>query len=178
MAANVNSSQLYESVLSRCRLQIRRACSELEEATKFEVLRRAKALEASEFESLVVRLLIAMGYGCRGQVTGRTGDSGIDGVIYVDRIGLEEILVQAKRWKTTAVGRPEVQKFCGALIGRGAQKGILITTSIFTKEARVYCLSSHPKIVLIDGAQLAELIYDCDVWVKSTDVFPVKHLET
>lgn len=178
MDEEIGEPSEYETVLRRCRDEVERACETLVIATKRELLRRAQTISPSEFERLVVRLFVTMGYGCRGEVTGRSGDFGIDGVIYVDRIGLDEIFVQAKRWTNSPVGRPDVQKFCGSLAGRNATKGIMITTSYFTEEARTYAMSLPTKIVLIDGSQLAELLYDCDLWVSSSAVFEVKHLES
>jgi restriction endonuclease Mrr len=118
------------------------------------------------FERLVVDVLVKMGYGGTrqdaGQVVGRSGDDGIDGIIKEDRLGLDVIYVQAKRWDGV-VGRPEVQKFAGALQGHRARKGIFITTSSFIKDADEYVSRIDSQIVLIDGEMLAQLMIDHNV---------------
>lgn len=139
------------------------------------LLQRVRELTPDGFERLVVRLLVQLRYGCRGEVTGKSRDAGIDGVIYEDLLGFSQICVQAKRW-TDSVGRPEVQQFYGALLGRAATKGVFITTSTFTKEARTYVVSLTPKVVLIDGCQLAELMYDCNLGVSPAATFELKRL--
>ena len=114
---------------------------------------------AAFFEKLVVDLLVAMGYGGSrsdaGQAIGRSGDEGIDGIIKEDKLGLDTIYIQAKRWNGS-VGRPEIQKFAGSLIGQGAHKGVFITTSTFTDGALDYVDRIDRKIVLIDGERLAD----------------------
>jgi restriction system protein len=123
-----------------------------------DLLRRIKECPPECFEQLVVDLLLAMGYGGSrqdaGKAVGRSGDGGIDGIIKEDRIGLDAIYIQAKRWENV-VGRPEIQKFAGALQGQRARKGILITTSSLTKEAREFVATIENRIVLIDGRMLA-----------------------
>lgn len=126
-----------------------------------EILEKIKSCSFEFFEKLVIELLIKMGYGGSreeaGRATKKTGDEGIDGIINEDRLGLDSIYIQAKRWKDTVVGRPEVQKFSGALDTPGASKGIFITTSTFTEQAREYVkLINSKNIVLIDGMQLAQ----------------------
>jgi restriction system protein len=120
------------------------------------------------FEKLVVELLVAMGYGGSRQDAGRTvgkaGDGGIDGVINEDRLGLDVIYVPAKRWDGT-VGRPEIQKFAGALQGQRAKKGIFITTSDFTKDANDYAAMIDSRIVLINGVRPCNLMIDS--WNRS-----------
>nr|WP_017552374.1 restriction endonuclease [Heyndrickxia coagulans] len=128
-----------------------------------ELLRTVKSCSPEFFEKLVVDLLVAMGYGGThadaGQAIGRTGDDGIDGIIKEDKLGLDVIYIQAKRWEGS-VGRPVVQAFAGSLEGNRARKGVLITTSRFTEEAKDYVKRIEKKIVLIDGETLAELMID------------------
>ena len=115
------------------------------------------------FESLVVDVLVRMGYGGSrrdaGEAIGQSGDEGIDGIIKEDRLGLDIIYIQAKRWEST-VGRPEVQRFAGALQGRRARKGVFITTSSFSREAENYVGQIETKVILIGGQRLAELMID------------------
>lgn len=130
-----------------------------------ELLSKVLELSPAFFERLVVELLVKMGYGGSiqdaGKAVGRSGDEGIDGTIKEDKLGLDIIYIQAKRWKPgNVVGRPEIQKFVGALAGQGAKKGIFITTSSFTREALDYSPRNETKIVLIDGAHLAQLMID------------------
>ena len=120
------------------------------------------------FERLVVDLLVQMGYGGRREDAarhlGRSGDEGVDGVIQEDRLGLDEVYVQANRW-ADVVERPEIQKFVGALQGRRATKGVFITTSNFSTEAIDYAATVTPWIILIDGIRLADLMIDDGVGV-------------
>jgi restriction system protein len=122
-----------------------------------------------------------MGYGGSRQDAGRaiggSGDEGIDGIIKEDRLGLDIIYIQAKRWENT-VGRPEVQKFAGALQGQRARKGILITTSSFSKEAQDYASKIDSKIVLIDGEQLAQLMIDHSLGVSPMAAYEIKKIDT
>jgi restriction system protein len=146
-----------------------------------ELRERIAAMPPAAFEQLVVDLLQAMGYGGpqedAGLVIGRGGDEGIDGVIKEDRLGLETIYVQAKRWQGT-VGRPEIQRFAGALQGHRARKGVFITTSSFTKEAASYASSIQTTIVLVDGAQLAEFMIDHDVGVTTVKTYQIKKIDS
>lgn len=135
------------------------------------------------FERLVVELLVKMGYGGTlrdaAQVVGKSGDGGIDGIIKEDKLGLDAIYIQAKRWNDKTVGRPDVQQFAGALAGNKATKGIFITTSSFTKEAVEFARSvNHSKIVLIDGDELAELMIDHNVGVTVAQVYEVKRVDS
>ncbi len=135
------------------------------------------------FEILVIDLLIKMGYGGSreeaGQATKKTADGGIDGIINEDRLGLDSIYIQAKRWKDTVVGRPEIQKFSGALDTPGATKVIFITTSTFTKEAKEYAKNiNNKKIVLIDGSQLAKFMIDFNVGVSLETVYEIKKIDS
>lgn len=146
-----------------------------------ELLQRIKACSSGFFERLVVDLLVKMGYGGSrkdaGEAVGRSGDEGIDGIIREDRLGLDVIYIQAKRWERT-VGRPEVHQFVGALSGQHARKGIFITTSSFSREARDFVAGVETKIVLIDGRQLAELMIDYDVGITTTTTYQVKHIDS
>jgi restriction system protein len=146
-----------------------------------EILGRIKDCPPDFFERLVVELLLAMGYGGSrkdaGAAVGRGGDGGIDGIIKEDRLGLDTIYIQAKRWEGT-VGRPEIQKFAGALQGRRARKGIFITTSDFSREAREYAAAIETKIILIDGSDLAALMIDFDVGVSTRSSYVLKELDS
>jgi len=157
------------------------AYGRLRDALAGEVLQQVKASSPSLFEKLVVELLLKMGYGGSrqdaGRAVGRSGDEGIDGIIKEDRLGLDIIYIQAKRWEA-GVGRPEVQKFAGALQGQRAKKGIMITTSSFSNEAREYISKIDNKIVLIDGAQLADLMIDHNLGVSPTASYEVKKIDT
>ena len=122
-----------------------------------------------------------MGYGGSrqdaGQVIGKSGDEGIDGIIKEDRLGLDTIYVQAKRWENT-VGRPEIQKFAGALQGQRAKKGIFLTTADFSREARDFASRIESKIILIDGEELAELLIDFDIGVSTVNVYQLKKIDS
>ncbi|HXB73761.1 MAG TPA: restriction endonuclease [Candidatus Acidoferrales bacterium] len=146
------------------------AYQRLRVSVESEVLQRVKTASPAFFERLVVNLLVKMGYGGSfrdaGQAVGRSGDGGIDGIIKEDRLGLDVIYIQAKRWES-GVGRPEIQKFAGALQGHRARKGVFITTSNFTKEAEEYVGRIDSKIILIDGPTLAQLLVDNLVGVSS-----------
>jgi restriction system protein len=142
-----------------------------------ELLERVKNSLPRFFENLVVDLLVAMGYGGSradaGQAVGRSGDDGIDGIIKEDKLGLDVVYVQAKRWEAT-VGRPVVQAFAGSLEGQRARKGVLITTSQFSQDARDYVTRIEKKIVLIDGEQLAQLMIDHNIGVTEVANYVVK----
>jgi restriction system protein len=134
------------------------------------------------FERLVVELLVKMGYGGSiadaGRAVGRSGDEGIDGTIKEDKLGLDIIYIQAKRWQQgNTVSRPEIQRFVGALAGQGAKKGIFITTSSFTKDALHYDPKNEIKIVLIDGVQLAQLMIDFNIGVTLQQSYEIKRLD-
>lgn len=146
-----------------------------------EVLARVKAASPEFFERLVVELLLKMGYGGSrkdaGQAIGKAGDEGIDGVISEDRLGLDIVYLQAKKWETS-VGRPDIQKFVGALQGKRARKGVFITTASFSSEAISYVDRIDPKVVLIDGRRLAELMIDFEVGVATARTYSVKRLDS
>lgn len=145
-----------------------------------DVLDRVKNSSPRFFEKVVVDLLLAMGYGGSGhdagKIVGKSGDGGIDGIIKEDKLGLEAIYVQAKRWAGT-VGRPTVQEFAGSLAGQKARKGVLITTSQFSAEAAEYVERLEMKIVLIDGEQLAQLMIDHGVGVADKQVYAIKRID-
>jgi len=146
-----------------------------------DILKRVKECPSDFFENLVVDLLLRMGYGGSrqdaGKSIGKSGDGGIDGIIKEDRLGLDAIYIQAKRWEGN-VSRPEVQKFAGALQGQRAKKGILITTSAFSKEAEDYVRNIENKIVLINGTQLAGLMIDHDVGVTRVASYKLKRIDS
>ncbi|MCC6839757.1 MAG: restriction endonuclease [Flavobacteriales bacterium] len=148
-----------------------------------EVLAKVHALTWMDFERLVVQLLVRMGYGGSvkdaGRALAKSGDEGIDGTIKEDRLGLDTIYIQAKKWQTgNTVGRPEIHKFVGALAGQGAKKGIFITTSSFSKEARDYTPRNETKIVLIDGDELTRLMIDHDLGVTPQRSYTVKRIDS
>jgi len=135
------------------------------------------------FEKLVVDLLVKMGYGGlegKGEVTKKTGDGGIDGVIKQDELGLDSIYIQAKRWEQkTSVGRPEVQKFAGALLGKKATKGVFIATSGFSKNAEEYVNEvPNTKIILIGGLTLARLMIKHDLGVDTSNTIRIKKIDS
>lgn len=150
------------------------ADQELTEALEARVLDRLHKADPSFLEHAVVGLLIAMGYGggdaARGRVTGKTGDGGIDGTIREDKLGLDEVYVQAKKYAGgSTVGVGEVRNFVGALVGVHAQKGVFVTTADFTGSARVFAARSPKRIVLINGEELARLMVRHDVGVRVRD---------
>ncbi|MGM7317562.1 restriction endonuclease [Idiomarina sp. ST10R2A5] len=146
-----------------------------------EIMSQIKDSSPIFFERLVVDLMIKMGYGGSrkeaGEATRPSADGGIDGIIREDRLGLDTIYLQAKRWDNV-VGRPEIQKFAGALQGERAKKGVFITTSSFSREAKEYVNNVDSKIVLIDGERLTGLMIDFGVGVSTRQVFEVKQLDS
>ena len=126
--------------------------------------------------------LVKMGYGGSlkdaGKAVGKSGDEGIDGIIKEDKLGLDTIYIQAKRWKENAVGRPAIQQFAGALAGQGAHKGIFITASTFTNDARSFVSKVNSKIVLIDGEELASLMIEHGISVATTVTYEVKRVDS
>lgn len=160
--------------------RVESAYRELRAALSAEVLERVSEQSPEFFEQLVLDVLTAIGYGGTREGAarrlGKSGDGGVDGVIREDRLGLDQIYVQAKRWKDV-VGRPEIQKFFGALHGRRATKGVFITTSAFSKEAIEYADNVIPRVILVDGAELAELMIDHNVGVSVARTFRLKRLD-
>lgn len=146
-----------------------------------ELLQRVRSASPAFFERLVIDLLVRMGYGGSfrdaGQAIGKSGDGGIDGIIKEDRLGLDVIYVQAKRWEAT-VGRPEIQKFAGALQGHRARKGVFITTAAYSKDAREFAEKIDSKIVLIDGEHLANLMVDNGVGVSLVGAYELKRVDS
>ncbi len=145
-----------------------------------DLLERVKHASPAFFEQLVVDLLVRMGYGGSrkdaGQAVGGSGDGGIDGIIKEDRLGLDFVYIQAKRWDG-AVSRPTVQAFAGSLEGQRARKGVLITTSRFTNDAEEYVKRIEKRIVLIDGEQLAQLMLDYGVGVTEVASYRVQRVD-
>ena len=157
------------------------AYQRLRNGLETELLDQVKASTPGFFERLVIDLLVAMGYGGSrqdaGSVIGRSGDGGIDGTIKEDKLGLDVIYVQAKKWEGP-VGRPEIQKFAGALQGQRANKGVFITTSSFTREAKEYAGIIASKIILVDGEQLVQLMVDHNVGVSAVSTFYIKKIDS
>lgn len=171
-----NISKPPDEVLDSAYEQVRTALGQ-------ELLAKVQGLSWMDFERLVVQLLVRMGYGGSVKDAGRAltkgGDEGIDGTIKEDKLGLDIIYIQAKKWQTgNTVGRPEIQKFVGALAGQGAKKGIFITTSSFSKEAREYVPRNETKIVLIDGEELTQLMIDHDLGVTTQRTYAVKRIDS
>ncbi|MCC6543045.1 MAG: restriction endonuclease [Nitrospirae bacterium] len=160
---------------------LERAYQRLRDDLACELLQQITVISPSLFEKIVVELLVKMGYGGSrqdaGKAIGKSGDEGIDGIIKEDRLGLDIIYIQAKRW-TGIVGRPEVQKFAGALQGQRAKKGILITTSAFSQEAHDYASRIESKIILIDGESLAQLMIDNNLGVSSMANYEIKRIDS
>lgn len=160
-----------------------KAYQKIRKSLASELLNKVVDLSPAFFERLVVELLVKMGYGGSikdaGKAMGKSGDEGIDGTIKEDKLGLDIIYIQAKRWKPgNVVGRPELQKFVGALAGQGAKKGIFITTSTFTKEAIDYTPRNETKIVLIDGEQLAQLMIDYNLGCTTQQIYELKKIDS
>ena len=148
-----------------------------------ELLQKVKECSPEFFERLVVDLLLKMGYGGSrsdaGKAIGKTGDGGIDGIINEDRLGLDSIYIQAKRWDDTTVGQPEIQKFVGAMAGRHGGKGVFITTSTFSQNAVQYASSVQGmKIKLIDGKELAQYMIDFDIGTSEEETYVLKRMDT
>jgi restriction system protein len=160
---------------------IEQKIQEVNEALADELLRKIKNSSPKFFEKLVIDLLLKMGYGGSekemAEVVGKSGDEGIDGTIKEDKLGLDVIYIQAKRWEGP-VGRPEIQKFVGALAGKKAKKGVFFTTSTFTDEAKDYVSHLEQKVVLIDGNKLADLMIKYNVGVSVEKVIEIKRIDS
>ena len=156
------------------------AYDEMREALIADLRDRIHTMPFEAFEDLVLDVLHAMGYGDGTEDdrirTGGSGDAGIDGVIRQDRLGLEGIYVQAKRWQAN-VGRPVIQGFIGALQGARAARGVIVTASTFSQDARDYAATVSPRVVLIDGERLAELMIDHNVGVSPRERYEVKRID-
>jgi restriction system protein len=161
--------------------RIESAFNELNATLVTEILSRLAKIDPFRFEQVVLDLLVKMGYGGSfkeaAAVTQKTGDEGIDGVINQDRLGLDVIYVQAKRWKAN-VGRQEIQGFVGALAGKKASKGVFITTSSFNDNASAYATGLHQKVILIDGPRLAELMIEHGIGVDEEQAYRVKKIDS
>ena len=164
--------------------QIETALTSLNDDLSDELMTEIMKISPYEFERLVVKLLVKMGYGNMDEnqdaVTAKSGDEGIDGIVSADKFGFDSIYIQAKQWKQdSTVGRPEIQKFLGALAGQGATKGIFITTSQFTKEAINFAAKQlHSKIVLVNGKQLTKLMIDYNLGVSTVATYEVKRIDS
>ncbi len=145
------------------------------------ILSLIKTNSPKYFENLVIDLMISLGYGGSRQdasrAIGQSGDEGIDGIIKEDKLGLDVIYIQAKRWDGT-VGRPEIQKFVGALHGKRAKKGVFITTGKFSNDAISYVETIDPKVILIDGKMLTELMIDHNLGVSTTVTYNIKRIDS
>jgi restriction system protein len=173
-SGNENDSDTPEEILESAYITIRKSLIS-------DLLDRVKSCSPRFFEYLVVDLLLKMGYGRAGggtgECVGQSGDEGIDGIISEDRLGLEMVYLQAKRWEGT-VGRPEIQKFVGALHGRRARKGVFITTGSFSSEAKAYVQNIDPKVALVDGRQMAEYMIDFGLGVSLAKAYEVKKIDS
>lgn len=159
---------------------IESAYQKLRHSLAGDLLEFVKKADPAFFERLVVDLLVKMGYGGTrkdaGEAIGKTGDEGIDGIIKEDRLGLDVVYIQAKKWENP-VSRPEIQKFAGALQGQRARKGVFITTSSFTKDARDYASKIDSKIILIDGEELTSLMIDHGIGVVTSASYDIKRVD-
>lgn len=158
------------------------AYNEISEALTDELLSAIKKQSPRFFERLVIKLLVAMGYGGSfedaASVTQYSHDEGIDGIIKEDKLGLDSVYVQAKRYDNGNIGRKEIQSFVGALSGKGATKGIFLTTSNFTQEAREYLPASNIKIILIDGKQLCNYMIEYNIGVSIKQIYEIKKIDS
>jgi restriction system protein len=173
VVAEEANQQTPEEVLEASYQELRRSLAQ-------ELLDKMMTCSPKFFEQLVVDLLVSMGYGGSkkdaGEAIGRSGDGGIDGIIKEDKLGLDVIYIQAKRWNGT-VGRPVVQAFAGSLEGQRAKKGIMISTSQFSQDAKDYVTRIEKKIILIDGEQLAQYMIDKNVGVAEMANYSVKRID-
>lgn len=177
----VESKALSEPATATPSEALEAAYENLRSELAVELLAKLKGTSPAFFERVVVELLVRMGYGGSrsdaGKAIGKSGDGGIDGIIKEDKLGLDVVYIQAKRWDSNAVGRPDVMQFAGALQAQRATKGIFITTSRFTDDARTYVSQIGSKIVLIDGELLTSLMIDHDVGVSTVSLYPVKKID-
>lgn len=161
--------------------KLENAYDSIRESLASELLQTVKNNSPDFFEQLVIDLIVKMGYGGSkqdaGKAVGKSGDGGIDGIIKEDKLGLDVIYIQAKRWENT-VGRPEIQKFAGALQGQRAKKGIFISTSDFTSNAREYAAKIENKIILIDGEHLSQLMIDHNIGVTPVASYELKKIDS
>ena len=163
--------------------QIESAYQSLQSTLRADLLDRIAQNTPSFFERLIVDLLVAMGYGgsrrnAASQLVGRSGDGGVDGVINEDRLGLDRVYVQAKRYaKGNVVGRPEVQAFVGSLVGLGATKGVFVTTSAFSPQARDFVRHLSQRVILLDGQNFADLMIEHGVGVRTNRTVEFKRID-
>ena len=159
---------------------LQNAYAKIRQALVTDLQQRLRVCSWKFFERLVLDVILKMGYGGSlkdaGELVGKSGDEGIDGIINEDKLGLDVIYIQAKQWKKT-VGRPEIQQFVGALSGKKAKKGLFITSSDFAPSATKYVTAAEPKVVLIDGTMLAELMIDNNVGVSISETFHLKKVD-
>ncbi|MCW3074707.1 MAG: putative Mrr restriction system protein [Flaviaesturariibacter sp.] len=176
----LNSSESASDYIQTPEEQIEEGYQSIRKTLEQDILIKLKDVHPSYFEKIVVELLVKMGYGGSiaeaGKATKYTNDEGIDGIIKEDKLGLDVIYIQAKRWEGI-VPRPEIQKFVGALAGQRAKKGVFITTSGFSKEAVSYASQMDTKIVLIDGEQLAQYMVDYNLGVSVQNTYEIKKLD-
>ena len=162
--------------------KLEEANAELNKALTDELLDTIKSASPDFFEQLVVDLMLSMGYGGSrkeaGQATQYTADGGIDGIIKEDILGLDMIYLQAKRYSESTVGRPEIQKFAGALDMQRAKKGVFISTSRFSNDAREFVGMIEKRIILIDGSELASLMVEHDLGVSTKQVYDIKQIDS
>lgn len=164
--------------------QIERAILQINSNLADELMTEITRINPYEFERLVIQLLVKMGYGSlkfnSNAVTKKSGDEGIDGIVTADRFGFDNVYVQAKQWKKeTSIGRPEIQKFLGALAGQGATKGLFITTAHFSKEAKEFANKNlQSKIVLVDGEELCNLMIEYDLGVSTVEIYKIKRIDS
>jgi len=172
--SNEDISETPEEILEK-------AHASLKEQTLSDLLDSIKSCTPSFFETLVVDTIVKMGYGGSrkeaGKAIGKSGDEGIDGIINEDRLGLDVIYLQAKRYTENSIGRPEIQKFAGALLGKRAKKGVFITTSNFTSEAKEYVKTIEAKIILISGRQLVELMWEYNIGLNPAAAYEIKKID-
>ncbi len=162
--------------------QIYSAYEEITAVLRKELLDKVLEGTPEFFERLIVKLFVKMGYGGSledaGEHVGRGGDGGIDGIIKEDKLGLDRLYLQAKRYAPgNSVGRPDIQKFAGSLLGKGANKGIFVTTSCFSEQAKSYAENVPQRLVLIDGEELARLMLEHDVGVRKSDTIELKKID-
>lgn len=176
-----SSTAVFEDHQSTPEELLQKAYLNIRNDLALELLDKVKSNTPDFFENLVVDLMVSMGYGGSradaGESIGKSGDEGIDGIIKEDRLGLDVIYLQAKRWEGS-VGRPELQKFVGALHGKRAKKGVFITTGVFTKDAIEYVKTIDPRVILIDGKKLTEYMMDFNLGVATSSTYEIKKVDS
>lgn len=152
-----------------------RVFNQIEREVKNELLAKLKSIDPYYFEKVVLKLLNKMGYGDFIE-TSKSGDGGIDGIINIDKLGLDKIYIQAKRFNESKVREKDIRNFIGAVSG-GTNKSVFVTTSLFDKGAEEKAKNAHHKIILIDGNKLVDLMHEFNVGVQIKQVYEVKHLD-